>query len=179
MHKRDTPVPGNSKDLQVTFWEPETKASQISYYTAWSFFQTNTGLALTSWLDIIPQSKRLLAWFLVRAHAWVVHSVPCWGSWLLFLSHINVSLPLFFSLSLKLSKYNLFLKKNSVSTLASVAQLVWISSCNPEGHRFGSWSGHMPGLQVQLPIEVCLGGNQSMFLSHIDVSLPLPPCPSL
>ena len=32
-----------------------------------------------------------------------------------------------------------------------------------------------PGLQVWSPVRVCMRGNQSMFLSHIDVSLPLSP----
>ena len=31
-------------------------------------------------------------------------------------------------------------------------------------------SGHIPRLQVQSPVGVCTGSNQSMFLSHIDTS---------
>ena len=33
--------------------------------------------------------------------------------------------------------------------LAGVAQLVRVSSHKPKGHRFDSWSGHLPRLQVQ------------------------------
>ena len=35
--------------------------------------------AWLSWLGIVPQSKRLLVWFLVGAHAWVTGLVPDWG----------------------------------------------------------------------------------------------------
>ena len=38
---------------------------------------------------------------------------------------------------------------------------------------FDSWSGHMLGLWVQALVEAHVRGNQSMFLSHIDVSLPV------
>ena len=41
------------------------------------------------------------------------------------------------------------------------------SSRKVKGRWFISWSGRMPGLQVQSLVGVC------MFLSHIDVSLPL------
>ena len=41
----------------------------------------------------------------------------------------------------------------------------WVLSCKAKCHWFYSWSVHMPGL--------CARGNQSMFLSHINVSLPL------
>ena len=36
--------------------------------------------------------------------------------------------------------------------------------------RFDSWSGHIPRLQVRSPVRAHMGGNQLMFLSHIDVS---------
>ena len=57
----------------------------------------------------------------------------------------------------------------------------WVSSCKVKGCWFDSWSGHMPGLWVQTPVGVCTGGNWSMFVSHIDLSLllSLPPFPSL
>ena len=32
-----------------------------------------------SWLDVIPETKRPPVQFPVRAHAWVVGSVPDWG----------------------------------------------------------------------------------------------------
>ena len=37
---------------------------------------------------------------------------------------------------------------------------------------FDSRSGHMPGLQVQSPFRAHTKGSRSMFLSHINVSLP-------
>ena len=36
-----------------------------------------------------------------------------------------------------------------------------------------SWSGHIPRLQVHSLVGACVGGNQSMLLSHINVSLSL------
>ena len=52
-------------------------------------------------LGIVLWTKRSLVRFLVRAHAWVAGQVPSWvcvrGNWLMYLSHINVSLPLFLS----------------------------------------------------------------------------------
>ena len=55
------------------------------------------------------------------------------------------------------------------------------SSHKPKSCGFSSQSGHMPGLGVQSLIGVCTGGNQLLFLCHIDVSLPLflPLFPSL
>ena len=49
------------------------------------------------------------------------------------------------------------------------------------GHWFDSQSGHVCGLWVQSPVRAYAGGNLSMFLSHIDVSLLLflLPFPSL
>ena len=38
---------------------------------------------------------------------------------------------------------------------------------------FHSWSGHIPRLWVRSPVRACTGGNLSMFLSHIDLSLSL------
>ena len=57
----------------------------------------------------IPQSKSSLVRFPVRAHVWVIGSVPGQGAFKrqpIDVSHINVSLPLspFLSLSLKLNK---------------------------------------------------------------------------
>ena len=54
-----------------------------------------------------------------------------------------------------------------------------LSSSKPKGHRFDSRSGHMPRLLVQSPVGAHIRGNQSMFLSHIDVSLPSFPFHSL
>ena len=61
--------------------------------------------------------------------------------------------------------------------LTSVAQLVGALFGKPKICRFNSQSGHMARLQVQSPVGTHMRGNQLMFLSHIDVSLP--PCPSL
>ena len=64
---------------------------------------------------------------------------------------------------------------------ACVAQLVGALSHKQKGYRFESWSGHMPGLWVWSPVGVRMRSNWSIFLSHIDVSLPLfhPPFLSL
>ena len=56
--------------------------------------------------------------------------------------------------------------------LTSVTQLVGISFRKLRGHRFNSWSGQMPRLQVRSLVRACARSNRSMFLSHFDVSLP-------
>ena len=61
--------------------------------------------------------------------------------------------------------------KNKAVALDGVAPLVGASACKPKSCGFSSWSGHIPGLWVRSPLRVYMGGNQSMFLSHIDVSL--------
>ena len=50
---------------------------------------------------------------------------------------------------------------------------VGASSGTPKGHRFNSQSGHIPKLQVPSLVEKPTQGNQSMFLSHISLSLSL------
>ena len=52
-----------------------------------------------------------------------------------------------------------------------VAQLSGAWSHAAKGWGFDSWSGHMPRLKVQSPVGAHIGGNQSVFLPHIDVSL--------
>ena len=76
--------------------------------------------------------------------------------------------------------YSLKLKIDSVG-LAGVVQLVEALSHKPKGSGLVSWSGHITRLWVHSPVRVCIRGNQPMFLSHINVSLPLslPPTPSL
>ena len=65
--------------------------------------------------------------------------------------------------------------KIALISLASVAQLVGVPSPNtPEGCRFNPQSGHIPRLWVQSPAGARSGGNQSMFLSCITVSLSPP-----
>ena len=60
-----------------------------------------------------------------------------------------------------------------IKALASVAQLVRASFHKSKGYGFDSQSGHMPRSWVQTPIRVHTRGDQLLFLSHIDVSLPL------
>ena len=55
--------------------------------------------------------------------------------------------------------------------LASVAQMVGALSRRPKGHRFDSWSGHIPRLQVCSPVKVHTKSNQKMFLTLISLSL--------
>ena len=61
-----------------------------------------------SWLGVVLQTERWPICFPVRAQTWVVGSVPSWACMranrLIFLSHINVFLPLL--LPLFLSLYN-------------------------------------------------------------------------
>ena len=69
----------------------------------------------------------------------------------------------------------------------SVAELVGGLSHAPKGCWFSSWSGHIPRLQVRSLAKTGMGGNQSMFLSYVSVSLshsfssplPLPQAPAL
>ena len=49
----------------------------------------------------------------------------------------------------------------------------WELTAKPKGQRFNSWSGHIPGLWVRSPVGVHMKGNQSMYLSPINVSLSL------
>ena len=76
-----------------------------------------SGLSTGLWTKGSP------VWFPVRAHAWVAGQVPSWGVcvWCfsctsMFLSQIDVSLPLFPSLPLSL-KIESFFKKRAKSTL--------------------------------------------------------------
>ena len=58
--------------------------------------------------------------------------------------------------------------------LAGVAQLVGAAFRALKGHRFDSWSGHVPRLGVWSLVRVHTGGNQSMLLS-----LSLSPLPKI
>ena len=66
-----------------------------------------------------------------------------------------------------------------VQALTGVAQLTGHHPHKEKGHGFNSRSGNMPGLQAQSPVRELMRGNQSTFLSHIDVSVFLPSFPSL
>ena len=74
-------------------------------------------------------------------------------------------------------RVNLIKLKQKITALTEVAGLVE----HAKGLGFNSWPGPMPRLRVRSPVGVGTKGNQSMFLSYIDVSLPffLPPSPSL
>ena len=56
--------------------------------------------------------------------------------------------------------------------LVGGAQLVGALPYRSKGHRFDSQSKHMPGLRVWSLVGAPTIGNRSMFLSHVDVSLP-------
>ena len=58
-----------------------------------------------------------------------------------------------------------------------MASFVGASSHGLKGCGFDSWSRHILRLWVQSPVGVWAAGNQSMFLSCIDVALSLPPLP--
>lgn len=55
-----------------------------------------------------------------------------------------------------------------------VAQLIGASPCTLKGGGFHSQSGYMPRWRVQSWVGAHAGGNQSMFLAHIGVTLSLP-----
>ena len=62
-----------------------------------------------------------------------------------------------------------------VSALPGVSHLAGALPCTPRSWGFHSRSGHIPRLGVRFPVGPCMGGNQLMFFSHINVS----PSPSL
>ena len=81
-------------------------------------------LVWLSWLGIVPQSKRSLVQFLVRAHAWVVGSVPGQGMFErqpidVSLSHrcFSPSLSPSLHLTLTINEQNLFKKLLSALTM--------------------------------------------------------------
>ena len=76
----------------------------------------------------------------------------------------------------KFNRTKRYLKKKIVP--GWVAQLARVLSHTPKGCWLNLQSGHIPRLWVQPPVGVCTIGNQSVFLSHIAVSLSHR-CPSL
>ena len=61
--------------------------------------QALMGAARLGWLGITLQREGLPVRFLVRAHAWVVGSVPGWGTNMRQLTDVSLFLPPFPSLS--------------------------------------------------------------------------------
>ena len=61
--------------------------------------------------------------------------------------------------------------KDTSDGLGWVAQLLGASSHTPKGCGLDSQSGHIHRLWDQSLVGVHTEGNQSMFLSHIDLSL--------
>ena len=57
-----------------------------------------------------------------------------------------------------------------------MAQLVGTLSCKPKGSGFYSQLRHIPRLRVLSLVRAHMTINQLMFLSHINVYLPLAPC---
>ena len=59
---------------------------------------------------------------------------------------------------------------------SGLLQLMWLSCSGVIPHTerspTGFWLGYLSGLQVQSLVRAHTDGNQSMFLSHMDVSLP-------
>ena len=49
----------------------------------------------------------------------------------------------------------------------------WESSCKSNGHRFNSWSAHMPGLQANSPVEGVRQATNWCFSPSLSPSLPL------
>ena len=95
---------------------------------------------------------------------------------------INFSHPLLIHINIWLWILEIYSKFSRLSLCPDPCGSVGCgSSHKATGHQSASQSGHKPGLWVQTPIRVRAGGNQSMFCSHITVSLPLflPPFLSL
>lgn len=65
-------------------------------------------------------------------------------------------------------------KKYVKVALASIARLVGASPHTPKGRGFHFQSRYIPRLQVLSPVVTLIGDNQSVFLSHIDVSVSPP-----
>ena len=85
-----------------------------SFKCMFTFFHKNWGIApagVAQWTECQHASQTVAGWLSVRVHAWIAGQVSSrWhvkGNWSVYLSHIDVSLPLFFPslpLSLKINK---------------------------------------------------------------------------
>ena len=73
------------------------------------------------------------------------------------------------------------IKKDSITSPEPYGSVSVVSSRRMKGRQFDSQSGHMPGLHVQSLDGIHTKGIQLIFLSHIDISVPLflPPFPAL
>ena len=69
--------------LSWCFWENGIWAREIKgclYKVTFKVSQEQTWLVWLSWLGTVPQIERSQVQFPVRAHAWVVGSVPGWDA---------------------------------------------------------------------------------------------------
>nr|KAF6290903.1 hypothetical protein mMyoMyo1_009298 [Myotis myotis] len=121
--------------------------------------------------------------FLVRAHAQFVSSIPSVGhaggsrSMILI---IDVSLSLLLPSSLKSIKiYFLKRKEKEHSCPGRCGSVGWALSCAPKGPSSVPIRAHAQAQVQSLVSGVDVGGNQSMFLPHINASLSPSPFPSL
>ena len=118
---------------------------------------------------------RTIAWGHTGNKWWSQDSVWIQDLW----SFHSTALPAFFFFSpCSTKEFRQIIKKHE-RALARVALLVGASFCTAKGWGFNSQPGHIFRLQVQSPVQAHMGGNQSMFLFHIDVSLSLHPFLSL
>lgn len=57
--------------------------------------------------------------------------------------------------------------------MASVAQLVGASSCEPKGRGFSAWSGHIRRFQIQSPVGGAQEATDVSFLPEVSLLLTL------
>ena len=124
----------------------------------------------------------------LRAHSWILKDTTCNAilGYRIYISHQELLKLSFVHAALYICWVNSVLSWVSPSYYASftgengsTALARWLSwlECHPahwKGCGFDSQSGHMPGLWVQSLGGVHTGGNGSMFLSHVNISLSLP-----
>nr|KAF6480851.1 hypothetical protein HJG59_010649 [Molossus molossus] len=79
----------------------------------------------------------------------------------------------YLSLSLPFSVKSIKEKKRKVGSPSQFGSAVRALACRPASHGFNSSQGHVPQLWCLRPWSGCAGGNQLMWLYHIDVSLCL------
>ena len=85
---------------------------------------------------------------------------------------INIELTVVISINININDiYKLY---NCGSCPGHMAQLVGAPSCTPKDFGFDPQSGYISRLQVWSPVRTHTGGNQLIFLSHINLSLSPP-----